>query len=42
VLAARGVPPPALKIGLLLYRDQLHDYPASLALLDAGLARLTG
>jgi methanogenic corrinoid protein MtbC1 len=42
VLAARGVPPPALKIGLLLYRDQLHDYPASLAMLDAGLARLTG
>jgi methanogenic corrinoid protein MtbC1 len=42
VLAARGVPAPALKIGLLLYRDQLHDYPTSLAMLDAGLARLTG
>jgi methanogenic corrinoid protein MtbC1 len=41
VLTARGVPPQALKIGLLLYRDQLHDYPASLRMIDAGLAKLS-
>jgi methanogenic corrinoid protein MtbC1 len=40
VLQAREVPPYALKIGLQLYRDQLRDYPASLAVVDAGLARL--
>jgi methanogenic corrinoid protein MtbC1 len=42
VLAARGVPASALAVGLRLVRDQLHDYPASLAMLDAGLARLHG
>jgi methanogenic corrinoid protein MtbC1 len=42
VLAARGVPPAALRAGLRLYRDQLTDYPAALRLLDAGSARLTG
>jgi methanogenic corrinoid protein MtbC1 len=42
VLQARGVPAPALRTGLRLYRDQLHDYPASLAMLDAGVARLGG
>ena len=40
VLEARRVPPQALRIGLLLYRDQLPDYPSALAVLDAGLARL--
>jgi hypothetical protein len=41
VLNAREVPSQALKIGLLLYRDQLRDYPASLAIVDAGLARVS-
>jgi methanogenic corrinoid protein MtbC1 len=40
VLAARGVPRPALAVGLRLIRDQLHDYPAALRHLDAGLALL--
>jgi methanogenic corrinoid protein MtbC1 len=39
VLEARGVPPVALRSGLHLVRDQLRDYPAALAVLDAGLAR---
>jgi methanogenic corrinoid protein MtbC1 len=39
VLAARGVPPAALRSGLDLIRDQLRDYPTALAVLDAGLAR---
>jgi methanogenic corrinoid protein MtbC1 len=38
VLAARGVPPAALRAGLLLVRAQLRDYPAALAVIDAGLA----
>jgi methanogenic corrinoid protein MtbC1 len=40
VLRAREVPVQALKIGLQLYRDQLRDYPGSLAVVDAGLERL--
>jgi methanogenic corrinoid protein MtbC1 len=39
VLAARGVPPAALRAGLLLVRDQLRDYPTALTVLDAGVAR---
>jgi methanogenic corrinoid protein MtbC1 len=39
VLAARGVPPAALRAGLLLVRDQLRDYPIALSMIDAGLAR---
>jgi methanogenic corrinoid protein MtbC1 len=39
VLAARGVPPAALRAGLLLVRDQLRDYPTALTVIDAGLAR---
>jgi methanogenic corrinoid protein MtbC1 len=42
VLAARGVPAQTLAVGLRLVREQLGDYPQSLALLDAGLARLDG
>jgi hypothetical protein len=41
VLAARGVPPAALRAGLLLVRDQPRDYPAALAVIDAGMARVT-
>jgi methanogenic corrinoid protein MtbC1 len=41
VLAARGVPPAALRAGLHLVRDQLPDYPTALAVLDAGLALVT-
>ena len=37
VLAARGVPPAALRAGLLLVRAQLRDYPAALAVIDDGL-----
>jgi methanogenic corrinoid protein MtbC1 len=40
VLGARGVPAPALAVGLRLIRDQLRDYPTALAMLDAGLSRL--
>ena len=40
VLAARGVPAPALEADLRLIRDQLHDYPKAVGLLDAGCARL--
>lgn len=40
VLEARGVPRQALTIGLQLYRDQLGDFPMSLAVMDSGLARL--
>jgi hypothetical protein len=40
VLSARGVPPAALRAGLLLVREQLRDFPAALAVLDAGLAAL--
>jgi len=40
VLAARGVPPAALRAGLLGVRHQLLDFPVSPALLDDGLARL--
>jgi methanogenic corrinoid protein MtbC1 len=42
VLSARGVPPAALRAGLLLVRDQLRDFPAALAVLDAGLASAAG
>ncbi len=42
VLEARGVPRPALAVGLRLVRDQLRDYPTALDHLDAGLARLSG
>ena len=42
VLAARGVPPAALRAGLQLVRDQLRDCPGAAAVLDAGLARVTG
>jgi len=41
VLKARGVPPAALRAGLLLVRDQLRDYPAALAVIDAGQAEVT-
>lgn len=41
VLAARGVPPAALRAGLFLVRDQLRDYPAALAMIDSGLALVT-
>jgi methanogenic corrinoid protein MtbC1 len=40
VLGARGVPPPALAVGLRLVRDQVHDYPQALATLDAGRSRV--
>ncbi|MEV6847749.1 cobalamin-dependent protein [Actinoplanes sp. NPDC051411] len=40
VLAARGVPPAALRAGLLLVRGQLRDYPAALAVIDAGRAEV--
>ena len=40
VLRARGVPPFALRVGLRVVREQLHDYPTALAVLDAGLTRL--
>jgi methylmalonyl-CoA mutase cobalamin-binding subunit len=40
VLAARGVPPAALRAGLFLVRDQLRDFPAALAVIDAGLAEV--
>ena len=42
VRAARHVPPVALRVGLRLYRDQLHDYPSATAMLDAGAARVPG
>jgi methanogenic corrinoid protein MtbC1 len=42
VLGARGVPPPALAVGLRLVRDQVHDYPQALAMLTTGLSRLGG
>jgi methanogenic corrinoid protein MtbC1 len=37
VLKARGVPPAALRQGLLSVRVQVGDYPRALAMLDAGL-----
>ena len=40
VLRARGVPAPALAVGLRLVRDQLYDYPTAVSHLDAGLALL--
>ena len=40
VLQARGVPGPALAVGLRLVRDQLPDFPTALSYLDSGLARL--
>jgi hypothetical protein len=40
VLEARQVPPVALQIGLTLMRDQLRDYPAATAIIDAGVATL--
>ncbi|GAA3345905.1 cobalamin B12-binding domain-containing protein [Amorphoplanes nipponensis] len=40
VLEARSVPPVALQIGLKLMRDQLRDYPAAIAIIDAGVAAL--
>jgi methanogenic corrinoid protein MtbC1 len=40
VLEAREVPPVALQIGLMLVRDQLRDYPAAIAVIDAGVAKL--
>jgi methanogenic corrinoid protein MtbC1 len=40
VLAARQVPPAALRAGLHLVREQLRDFPAALAVLDAGVARV--
>jgi methanogenic corrinoid protein MtbC1 len=40
VLAARGVPPVALRFGLDQVKAQLHDYPTATKVLDAGLARL--
>ncbi|MEV7628255.1 cobalamin-dependent protein [Actinoplanes sp. NPDC089786] len=40
VLTARGVPPEALAAGLGVIRDQLHDWPGCLRLLDAGSIRL--
>lgn len=40
VLTARGVPPFALRAGLLLVRDQLLDYPTALSMIDAGLQKI--
>ena len=40
VLTARGVPAAALAAGLRLMRDQLTDFPAAAATLDAGLRTL--
>ncbi|MBO3742841.1 cobalamin-dependent protein [Actinoplanes sp. NEAU-H7] len=37
VLTARGVPPVALRTGLRLIRDQLIDFPAAVATLDAAM-----
>lgn len=37
VLAARNVPPVALRAGLTIVRDQLRDFPTATATLDAGL-----
>lgn len=42
VLAARGVPPAALRSGLKLVRDQLRDCPTAEAILDAGLQHAAG
>ncbi|PRY33683.1 cobalamin-dependent protein [Pseudosporangium ferrugineum] len=42
VLEARGVPATALVAGLRLVRDQLRDFPAATATLDAGLTRIAG
>ena len=39
---AREVPPRAFRAGLDLVRAQLTDYPAALAMLDAGRAHLPG
>jgi methanogenic corrinoid protein MtbC1 len=40
VLAARGVPPAALRAGLFLVREQLGDYPVATAVIDAGLSSI--
>ncbi|GGN66989.1 cobalamin-binding protein [Actinoplanes lobatus] len=40
VLASRGVPPAALRTGLRLIHDQLTDFPAAVAMLDAAMVRL--
>lgn len=40
VLTARNVPSQALAAGLRVIHDQLHDWPSSLRMLDAGLGRL--
>ena len=40
VLSARQVPGVALRTGLRLVREQLHDYPTATAVLDAGIARV--
>nr|WP_296071257.1 cobalamin-dependent protein [uncultured Actinoplanes sp.] len=40
VLRARSVPAVALAVGLQVVRDQLRDYPAALAMLDAGSASI--
>jgi methanogenic corrinoid protein MtbC1 len=38
ILQARGVPPGALRAGLLICREQLYDYPRACAFLDVGIA----
>jgi len=40
VLQARSVPPVALAAGLRVVREKLRDYPAALAMLDAGSASI--
>ncbi|MEV0897414.1 cobalamin-dependent protein [Actinoplanes sp. NPDC049802] len=40
VLTSRGVPVTALRTGLRLIRDQLIDFPAAIAMLDAALVEL--
>ncbi|WP_308285536.1 cobalamin B12-binding domain-containing protein [Actinoplanes hulinensis] len=40
VLTSRGVPAVALRTGLCLIHDQLTDFPAAIAMLDAAMVRL--
>jgi methanogenic corrinoid protein MtbC1 len=41
VLAARGVPATALRLGLSLIRDQLVDFPSAIAMLETALKTLS-
>ncbi|MEV6597450.1 hypothetical protein AB0M36_11370 [Actinoplanes sp. NPDC051346] len=39
VLEARGVPPVALEVGLRPVGEQLRDFPAATAIVEAGRSR---